>query len=214
MFNIFAETHKIIGNNIYNNILDVYNIELDRDKLLWGSVAPDILPQFRFRRHYEKESLNYVVNEIIKLIFICRFIEFNSKTDPLVIKILSKRIGIISHYLSDFVCLPHKERWTYANSMLKHINYESRLNEHSIYHEFKKNIINTNDIDIFQERIIKLRPIVKKYIKDVISEYSQRIGYENDLNFALSLNLKVCYFIIDTVEAYTEETNRKFAFEF
>ncbi len=39
----------------------------------------------------------------------------------------------------------------------------------------------------------------------MIEEYSLKTGYDNDLNFALSLNLKVSYFIIDTVKAYTEE---------
>ncbi|WP_236915192.1 zinc dependent phospholipase C family protein [Clostridium sp. Cult2] len=214
MFKIFAETHRIIGNNIYEKIYDIYGIELDKDKLLWGSVAPDVLPQFKLRRHYQRESLNYVVNEIIKLIFICRYIEFNSKIDPLAIKILSKRIGIISHYLSDYVCLPHAERWTFTNSMLKHINYESKLNDYSIYHDFKKNVINVEDMDIFQEKVIKLKPIVKKYIEDVVEEYSFKTGYENDLNFALSLNLKISYFIIDTVKAYTEDAYRDFAFEF
>lgn len=214
MFKIFADTHKIIGNNICDSVYDVYNIELNRDKLLWWSVAPDILPQFRIRRHYQKESLNFVVNEIIKLIFISRFIEFNSKVDPLTVNILSKRIGIISHYLSDFVCLPHAERWTFTNNMIRHLNYESRLNEVSTNHKFKKNVISADDIDIFQERIIRLKSMVRNYIKDVIEEYSLKIGYENDLNFALSLNLKISYFIIDTVKAYTEETYKYFAFEF
>lgn len=214
MFDIFADTHKLIGNKIHENIYDIYGIELDKDKLLWGSVAPDILPQFKLHRHYKKESLNYVVNEIIKLIFISRYIEFNSKIDPLAIKILSKRIGIISHYLSDFLCLPHAERWTFTNSMFKHISYESKLNDYSLFHDFKKNVITVDDIDIFQERVIKLRPIIKKYIEDVIEEYSLKTGFDNDLNFALSLNLKVSYFIIDTVKAYTEEAYKDFAFEF
>jgi hypothetical protein len=214
VFDIFGDTHKIIGNNIHENIYDIYGIKLDKDKLLWGSVAPDILPQFKLHRHYKKESLNYIVNEIIKLIFICRYIEFNSRIDPLAMKILSKKIGIISHYLSDFVCLPHAERWTFTSSMFKHINYESKLNDYSPYHDFKKNVITVDDIDIFQERVIKLKPIIKKYIEDVIEEYSLKTGYDNDLNFALSLNLKVSYFIIDTVKAYTEEAYKDFAFEF
>lgn len=75
MFDIFGDTHKIIANKIYENIFDIYGIKLDNNSLLWGSVAPDILPQFRLHRHYKKESLNYVVNEIIKLIFLTRFID-------------------------------------------------------------------------------------------------------------------------------------------
>ena len=85
---------------------------------------------------------------------------------------------------------------------------------HVPYHEFKKNVIIVDDIDIFQDRIIKLRPIIKKYIEDVVYEYSLESGFENDLDFALSLSLKTSYFIIDTVNAYTEDTYKEFAFEF
>ncbi|MBZ2173985.1 zinc dependent phospholipase C family protein [Schnuerera sp. xch1] len=211
---IFKDTHKIIANNIYQNIYDIYNIELDKNKLLWGSVSPDILPQYRIHRHYKEKSLNYVVNEIVKLIFISRFVEFNSRIDPLSKKILSNKIGVISHYLSDFVCLPHAERWTFGKHIVKHVNYESKLNDYSIYHDFKKNIITVDDVDIFQQKVIKLRTIVKRYIEDVINEYSFTTGFENDLNFALSLSLKVSCFIIDTAEAYSQEAYRDFAFEF
>ncbi|NLJ98792.1 MAG: zinc dependent phospholipase C family protein [Tissierellia bacterium] len=215
MFKIFADTHKIIAKNIHENIYDIYGLKLDENKLLWGSIAPDILPQYRLRRHYKEESLNYIIKEITRLIFISRYVEINPDIDPIAIKILSKKIGIISHYLSDYVCLPHAERWTFtSNNMIKHINYESKLNEYSPYHDFKKNIITVDDMDIFQERVIKLRSIIKRYIESVIDEYSLKTGYKHDLDFALSLNLKICYFIIDTVNAYNEETHKDFAFEF
>lgn len=214
MFEIFADTHKIIAEQMHKNIYNIYGLELDKKKLLWGSIAPDILPKYRFIRHYKDESLNYIVNEITKLIFISRYIEIDSNIDPIAMKMLSKKIGIISHYISDYVCLPHAERWTFtSNNMMKHINYESKLNEYSPNHDFKKNIIDTDDIDIFQHSVIKLRSIVKKYIENVIKEYSLKTGYVNDLNFALSLNLRICYFIIDTVNAYNEETYKRFAFE-
>lgn len=214
MFKIFGDTHKIIATNLYENINDIYDIELNKDSLLWGSVAPDVLPQYKFHRHYKDESLNYVVNEIVKLIFLSRYLDFNSKTDPLKVKFLSEKIGIISHYLSDFVCLPHADRWTFPANMFKHMNYEAKLNEYAPNHDFKKNIIKNDDIDIFQNKIIKLHPIVKEYIETVIREYSNKKGFNYDLDYALSLNLKISYFIIDTINVYSEEVSRDFAFEF
>ncbi|MBU5439672.1 zinc dependent phospholipase C family protein [Tissierella sp. MSJ-40] len=213
MFQIFGDTHKIIATNMYNSIFDTYGIKLDKDKLLWGSVAPDILPQLKLRRHYKEESLNFIVNEIMKVIFISRYIEFNKKLDPIAMKLLSKKIGIISHYLSDYVCLPHAQRWTFADSMIKHIKYESKLNDYVINHSFKKNVINLEDIDIYQGEVIRLRNKIKQYIEKVIEEYSLKTSFENDLNFSLSLSLKISYFIIDTIIAYSEEIDRQFAFE-
>ncbi len=91
MFEIFADTHKTIATNMHENIREIYDIDLDKNSLLWGSVLPDVLPKYRFHRHYAKESLDYIVNEIVKLIYISRFIEFDSKTDPIKIKLISKK---------------------------------------------------------------------------------------------------------------------------
>lgn len=217
MFKIFADSHKIIATNIYDNILDIYGLKLDKDKLLWGSICPDILPQFRFIRHYKEESLNYIAKEIMKVVFISRYLEFNKALDPFTMKILSKKIGIISHYLSDYMCLPHANRWTFTQGtdiMIKHMKYESKLNEYIINHDFKKNLINVNDINIYDTDSTNLKDSIKKYISEVIEEYSLKTGFKNDLNFALDLNLKISCFILDSIESYSEEIHGHFAFEF
>ena len=98
---------------MHENIFDIYGLKLDKEKLLWGSVAPDILPHYKMIRHYKKESINFITREIMKIIFVSRYIDFNEKLDPVAMKVLSKKIGIISHYLSDYVCLAHANRWTF-----------------------------------------------------------------------------------------------------
>lgn len=214
MFQIFADSHKIIASEIYNNIFNIYGLKLDKEKLLWGAVAPDILPKYKLIRHYKDESLNYIAKDIMKVIFISRYLEFNKILDPLAIKILSKKIGIISHYLSDYVCLPHANRWTFYDSMIKHIKYESDLNDFALTHDFKRNVINVNDLDIYDTHVINLKNKIKEYINNVVEEYSIKIGFKNDLNFALSLNLKIVYFILDTIDAYSDEMEGIFALEF
>lgn len=213
MFQIFADTHKIIASNIHENIFDIYGVKLDKDKLLWGSVAPDILPQYKIIRHYKKESINFVTSEIMKIIFVSRYIDFNSKLDPIAMKLLSKKIGIISHYLSDYVCLAHANRWTFFSSMNRHIRYETRLNEIVRSHDFNKNKIDTNDIDIYDSEFITLGSKIKNYIDNIIEEYSAQTDYKNDLDFALSINLKITCFILDTIDAYSEEIHGQFALE-
>ncbi|NLK43956.1 MAG: zinc dependent phospholipase C family protein [Tissierellia bacterium] len=214
MFQIFSDTHKIIATEIYNNVNSIYGIKLDKDKLLWGSICPDILPQFRFIRHYKDESLNYIAKEIMRVIFISRYIEFNKILDPLAMKILSKKIGIISHYLSDYVCLPHALRWTFSENMIKHIKYESQLNDIAANHSFRKNIINVDDLNLSDAHSISLKKKIKEYINEVVNEYLIKQSMKRDLNFALSLNLKITYFILDTIEAYNEEMEGIFALEF
>lgn len=214
VFKIFAESHKIIASKIYDNVVNIYGLKLDKDKLLWWSVAPDILPQYKLIRHYQDESINYISKEIIKIIFISRYLEFNKILDPIAIKVLSKKIGIISHYLSDYVCLPHAKRWTFSDSMMKHIKYESGLNEYAVNHDFRKNVINVDEIDIFDSEFSTLKGRIKDFIDKVVVEYSSsKTSFKTDLNFALSLNLKMTYFILDTIQAYSEDIHREFALE-
>lgn len=214
MFDIFAESHKIIASKVHENVFDIYGLKLNKDKLLWGSICPDLLPQFRFIRHYKEESLNYITNEIVKIIFFSRFIDINKGLDPLTMKILSKKIGIISHYLTDYVCLPHANRWTFFGSMKKHIKYESKLNELASNFDFNNNIIDLEDLDIDYLNPRELKIKVKNYIENIVEEYSLKEGYDQDLNFALGINLKVSYFVLDTIEAYSKEMQRNLVFEF
>lgn len=212
MFVIFADTHKIIASNLYDNILDIYDLKLDRDKLLWGSIAPDVLPHYRLIRHYKDESISFITNEIIKLLFATRFIGNNSFLDPIAIKLFSKKVGIISHYLSDYVCVPHAKRWTFYGTMKKHIKYESSLEEYVKHHDFKKNVISVEDLDIRDCEITSLKDKITAYIEDIIEEYSQKTSFQNDLDFSLSLNLKITCFILDTVAEYSEDLHRELAF--
>lgn len=172
------------------------------------------MPQLKIHRHYEKESLDFVVNEIAKLIFLGRFVNLDGKLDPIVNRYISKKIGMISHFLSDFVCLPHFERWTFAGSMFKHMSYESKLNRYAKYHDFKRNVIDVDDVDIFQDKNINIKEIIKSYIENVIEEYSINEGFKNDLDFSLSLNVKISYFIIDTIKVCNEAMKKEFAFDF
>ncbi|HLR21919.1 MAG TPA: zinc dependent phospholipase C family protein [Tissierellaceae bacterium] len=214
LFQILADSHKIIVTNIYDKVFEDYGLKLDKNKLLWGSIAPDILPKYRlFIRHYKDESLDYIAKEIIKIIFISRYLEFNNILDPISIKVLSRRIGIVSHYLSDYVCLPHAKRWTFKDSMVKHLKYESQLDDFTKTFDFKDNVIDTNDINIYEDESTDLKSKIKNYINSVVEEYSFKIGFDNDLNFALSINIKITNFILDTIADYSEELYSQLVFE-
>ncbi len=156
--------------------------------MLWGSIAPDFLPKYKFIRHYKDESIDYVVKEIIKIIFLSRYVDFNRGIDFITIKLLSRKIGIISHYLTDFVCAPHAKRWTFVGSMKKHIKYEKDLDTHAKHHDFKKHIILTNDIDLYENESVELKTQIKEYIETVIEEYSMKLSFNNDLDFAVEFN--------------------------
>lgn len=213
MIVIFPDTHKIIAKNIYNEIYDKYNIKLSKNRLMWGAVSPDILPKYKIYKHYKDDNENMVINEIISLIYIVKVFDFYNlsgfrKT------ILSNRLGVISHFLCDYVTLPHKEKWTFNDSFNKHVVYEKELNELAKNHKFNSDIISIEKINIYEDETIMLKSIVKKYIDDVVKEYSKAQSYERDLDFGLSLSLNVSLFIIETAIELNKNTSTEYSFVF
>ncbi len=214
MFKIFADAHKIIAKEMNENIFDIYKINLDEDSLIWGSILPDLLPKYKLIRHYKDESLDFVTKEIIKIIYSNRKLDIKGSIDPLSMKNLSRRIGIVSHYISDYTCLPHAKRWTFRDNMFKHLKYESKLNEYAKNHEFKSNKIETENLDIYEMDIETLNNNIKEYINNIIEEeYSLKESFSNDLNFSMSLNVKLTSFILNAIELYSREVERDFILE-
>lgn len=214
MFKIFADAHKIIAREMNDNIFNIYGIKLDEENLLWGSILPDVLPKYKFIRHYKEESLDFLSNEIMKIIYNNKDLDLEGEIDSLALKLLSKRIGIVSHYISDYTCLPHAKRWTFQENMFKHLKYEAKLNEYVKDHKFERNKIQSEDLDIYESDPKELNKNIQEYINNIIGEeYSLKESFANDLNFALSLNLKISYFILDTIKVYSEELEEHFILE-
>ncbi len=210
MLDILAQTHKLVANNIHQEILQKYGIELNKSKLEWGSVAPDVLPYYKLIRHYKDESLNYIVREIISLIYLCRYSDLNA-VDSLVIKHLSRKIGIISHYLCDYTCYPHAHRMTFLNDMKSHIKYESDLAEYAFDHDFKNLNLDIEKLNIYDDSNRSLNTRVSEYINRVIDDYLKAPScFENDLNYAFELSKEITCFIIETILDYSEEMQYQF----
>lgn len=211
MFKIHTQTHKLISNHLYNHIKDNYDIELNYEKLTWGSIAPDILPKYKLYRHYYDNSIDYIILRIAKVIFVNRFLDLKNE-NSLSLKMFSRDIGIISHYLSDFTCLAHADRWELPKSIVKHVKYEKELNEYSKTHIFKDLDLNLDGINIEEGDIIKQLPKIKLFIERIVYEYLQEQSFERDLDFALYLNKSVFEFIIETILEY--DGNKEFSFAY
>lgn len=211
MFKILAQTHKIIANQVYDTIKNNYNINLNLEKLSWGSIAPDYLPYYKLIRHYKDESLDYISKEIVKLIFLCRYANFEDGVNPVLLKYVSKKIGIISHYLCDYTCYPHAYRMTFMGSMRSHIKYEADLSQYAFKHEFTKNVIKTDKLNIYDSSQDKLVEKVQDYINNVVDEYKNAgKSFEIDLNYAANLSENIACFVIETVLNYSEDMEYQF----
>nr|WP_245311162.1 zinc dependent phospholipase C family protein [Peptoniphilus stercorisuis] len=211
VFKILAQTHKTIALEVYDKIEKNYNIKLDIKKLSWGSIAPDYLPYYKLIRHYKKESLDYIANEIVKLIFLCRYSSLDEEINPVLLKYVSKKMGVISHYLCDYTCYPHAYRKTFMGSMKSHIKYEADLNQYAIGYEFIKDITKTQKIDLYEDSNLKLVEKIKDYINSVVDEYmNAERSFDTDLNYALDLSQNIACFIVETVLNYSEDMEYQF----
>lgn len=98
--------------------------------------------------------------------------------------------------------------------MSQHVRYESRLGKVALNHEFNKNILTVEDMDPFHGEYIYLKDMVKTYIEDVVEEYSYKRDYQRDLDFALSLNIKITNFIIEVVTEMNKQESLAKSFVF
>lgn len=211
MFKILAETHRIIVEETYKYILEDYNIKLNLDKLKWGSVAPDVLPYYRLKRHYLDESVSWISKEISNLIYLSRYHKFGEEVDSFFMKFFSRQLGIIFHYLSDYNCYPHATRMTYTKSMREHMKYESEMNIYAKNHKFEFKKIELKNIDLYGSDLTKLNTKIEEYIKDYVKEYlSSENSFSNDMDFAFSLCLNISSFVFATILNYTEDMEYQF----
>lgn len=113
-----------------------------------GSVLPDILPNMRFRPHSCKSN-NYLHRKINKM---------NTRRNKMN-RMMSVRLGIISHFLSDLCCKPHME--DYTGSVVDHRKYEVNLSLfHGKYHEdLMESVIKSSAVIA---RVIEVKTAIKE----------------------------------------------------
>jgi len=97
---------------------------LNEKSFLLGSIFPDLIHSYIWRRHEYHNSRDYIKKKIESI-----------KKRPY---FFSFRLGIVTHYICDYFCYPHSS--AYDKGLLQHIMYEFRQT-------VPKNLFNLN-IDI------------------------------------------------------------------
>ena len=145
------------------NFLEIHNIDnLNRKSFIYGNIKPDNLFQKTPKKHLELEALDFIIEEIENFDYDC-----DSKE-------MSIKLGVICHYLCDFFCLPHYERWSACHISKKviqtprHLNYERKLNSYTSY------------AVLDYKEIIDLRT----FINECKREYIKDKSFKNDIKYA------------------------------
>ena len=182
---MMANTHLMIARNIYYNLDDILKEKVSYNNFLYGNVKPDLVSKYKLKKHYMDESLEMVVNKI-KVLSALSYNELNKKA---AIVRFSQEVGVICHFLCDFFCVPHSERWEFKHSMSKHIKYEKELAAFAKSFNLSDKSIKVFGYYNIQEFILRNHEM-----------YCNVQSYENDLIFATYMCNSMVGYIMDSIQ--------------
>ena len=183
---MMMNTHKALATSFIKNIDDDKVFLINDGHFVWGNLKPDSASKYKFKKHYIDESFDMIVNKI-------KFLSSLSLDDiygRYSITKFNQELGVICHFLCDYFCVPHYQRWEFksAGAVKDHILYENDLNKFSKFYTARKDIntsLTSQDIRLY---IIKLQ-----------KEYDGKVSYEKDLEYASHMCNTVINLILEEV---------------
>ncbi len=130
-----GNTHRIIT----LHAMDRFEMEpQQRRDFLRGNVLADFLPHYNYRRHYPRQAMEYVL-------------DMNKTVDAFF------ELGVLSHFLCDFVCTPHFHHWRlYSLDALKHLRFEKNLERVASGFDFAGLEVKKNGSGCINDRVLNL----------------------------------------------------------
>lgn len=161
------------------------DIKLDTAGFMFGNIKPDYSSYFVTIPHFKDNAMDFVTSEINNLMQ-CRIKKHGRCT-----KKFSERLGVITHYLSDFFCYAHSNE--FGGNLLKHYIYESELSKYSK--------MNLKELRLFSySRYLSCntdyKPICNS-INELYGKYElKKPSYARDLIYALRICISLSISII------------------
>ncbi|MEG1004238.1 MAG: zinc dependent phospholipase C family protein [Clostridium sp.] len=193
---MLMNNHKMIADYILDNMRDDRLHLINRKRFIWGNIKPDCASRYKFKKHYYNESIDMVVEMIEKLSSLS-ISEINNESS---IGKFSGVLGVVCHFLTDYYCLPHYQRWEFKNAMRPHVVYERELSK--VSKNYKVNVIKNNS----------LKPSnIREFIDGTLEIYAIDQSFENDLNFAYYVCSSIFDMIIESVVQNEININNRIA---
>lgn len=189
---MLMSAHFLIAKSLIDNIDNNKIFFINEKHFIYGNLKPDASPQYVFKKHYLNESFDTIEK---KINYLCS-LTIDSISRYLSVSKFSQELGVICHFLCDFFCVPHSERWEFKHSMKKHISYEkelSRVTKESNLSTYKGYIIINNSF--------------KDFFDDLYIEYKNKLDYKNDLFFSSYACNSVINYILDNILKNTLNSN-------
>ncbi|MBM7616382.1 zinc dependent phospholipase C family protein [Alkaliphilus hydrothermalis] len=184
---MFPHTHKIISEHLHESIVNTLGVELNKNSLIYGSIKPDIAPSLAKLDHFKPQSFELIMNEIHRLS------QTSFANNKEFIKNFSSQIGVVTHFIADFFCVPHNDRIKYRKAtIVSHMIYENNL--HKLFKDFDGKVIASQEdftVDNYSAHIIK------RAIEQLHQQYNSREeSFMNDLTSSLEATSAVGLYIV------------------
>ncbi len=177
-------THLGISHRLMHAVEKELKVNLDTAGFILGNIKPDISSRLIQIPHYKKDSIGFIRKEIGYLLGL----KLNKCT-----RLFSERLGIITHYLSDFFCHAHSEN--FKGGLLEHYLYEIQLSGYCN--------INYNAITGFnygKNAVVNRESFsICAYIDELHEEYCRESNvpsFELDMYYTLKACTSICFSII------------------
>ncbi|MBE6055163.1 MAG: hypothetical protein E7212_14915 [Clostridium sartagoforme] len=179
-------THKALANLFIENVETNKKFLISSRNFIWGNLKPDSVSKYKFKKHYFDESFDMIVKKI-------KFLSSLSLDDIYIrysIGKFNQELGVICHFLCDYFCVPHHQRWEFKSpgAVKDHVLYENDLNRFAKLCTIRKDL-NTS---ITNEEI-------GNYILKLQREYDGEVSYEKDLHFASHICNSIINLVFDEV---------------
>lgn len=186
-----VNTHKRIGTDIYHSLRDNKSF-INKNRFIWGNIKPDGASKYKLYKHYFKES-SPIILEKIEYLSSLKEEDFGTEISR---EKFSSELGVVCHFLCDYFCIPHYERWEFKDNMKDHILYEKKLGK----------------VSKFYTPIFSAYPKignVTEFIAIMQEEYAKEKDYVRDLDFAYFICNAVVNHVIESVKINSEEQIEK-----
>ena len=183
---MMMNTHKSLAISFVENVELNKSFLINYKHFIWGNLKPDSVSKYKFKKHYFDESFNMIVNKI-------QFLSSLSVDDIFIIYSIGKfnqELGVICHFLCDYFCIPHYQRWEFKSpgAVKDHVLYENDLNKFSKTHKVRKELNTSLTCDD-----------IRMYICSLQKEYEGIVSYEKDLQYASHICNTIINLILDEV---------------
>ena len=176
--------HLELSQAIRSAVEKELNVKIDAFSFMYGNIKPDLKTSCIKIPHFKHTAMDFLQAEIEKISTL------RLKKSKKCSKQLSERIGVITHYLSDFFCYAHTEY--FESRHVSHLFYEFRL----LYH-YQKSPKDTKHLNFIKPTAIQFTSNkIMTYIEEAHDRYIKKVK-ENPLPFELDTAnaLMVCIIV-------------------